>query len=171
MNIDEDTQDEDVPSYRKDKTMLRDRDGEPRPIGAGFGISLGTIGSLLVICLLGGAMYGCPQYNVYKSRLDGEAELAQAEYSKRVVVQTAQAKKDSAQFEADAEVIRAGGVARANEIIGNSLKDNEAYLRYLWITDLAGNNRSPSVIYVPTETNLPILEATRHLVPPAPPAK
>ena len=147
--------------------MLRDRDGEPRPIVAGFGIGLGGVGSLLVIVLLGGAMYGCPQYNVYSSRLAGEAELAGAEYSKKVAVQTSQAKKEAAQFEADAEVIRAGGVARANQIIGDSLKNNEAYLRYLWITDLAGNNRSPSVIYVPTETNLPILEATRNLVPPA----
>ena len=62
---------------------------------------------------------------------------------------------------ADVEVARAKGVAQANQIIGDSLKDNEAYLRYLWITDLSSNNRSPTVIYVPTEANLPILEATR----------
>jgi len=138
-------------------------------IGGGFGFGFGTACSLAAIGLLCGGLYGCPQYNVYSQRLDGEAELAKAEYSKKVAVQTSQAKKEAAQYEADAEVIRAGGVARANQIIGDSLKNNEAYLRYLWITDLAGNNRSPSVIYVPTETNLPILEATRNLTPP--PAK
>ena len=58
------------------------------------------------------------------------------------------------------EVERAKGVASANKIIGDSLKDNEAYLRYLWITDMT-NNKAPSVIYVPTEANIPILEAGR----------
>jgi hypothetical protein len=103
-------------------------------------------------------LYGCPQYAVYSQRLEGEAELAKAEYSKKVAVQTAQATKDSAQLLADAEVLRAGGVAKANAIIGNSLKDNEAYLKYLWITDVAGG-KAPTVIYVPTEANIPILEA------------
>lgn len=120
---------------------------------------LSMIGTLFVIVLLAGSMYGCPQYNVYSSRMAGEAELAQAEYSKQVAVQTATAKKASAQLEADAEVIRAGGVAKANAIIGDSLKGNEAYLRYLFINDLA--NTKNQVIYIPTEAALPILEATR----------
>ena len=48
-------------------------------------------------------------------------------------------------------------MAAANEIIGQSLKNNEAYLRYLWIQNLeSGSN---SVVYVPTEAGLPILEA------------
>lgn len=121
-------------------------------------ISLSMCGTLALFALIAGGMYGCPQYNVYQSRLAGEAELAQAEYSKQVAVQTATAKKASAQLEADAEVIRAGGVAKANAIIGDSLKDNEAYLKYLWITDVAGA-KAPTVIYVPTEANIPILEA------------
>ncbi|MGD9276296.1 MAG: hypothetical protein PVJ67_03935 [Candidatus Pacearchaeota archaeon] len=44
-------------------------------------------------------------------------------------------------------------------IIGTSLQNNEAYLRYLWIDNL--QNEHNQVIYVPTETNLPILEASR----------
>ena len=60
---------------------------------------------------------------------------------------------------AQAEVERAKGVAEANEIIGESLKENEAYLRYLWIIGL--QDGSSEVIYIPTEANLPILEATR----------
>lgn len=115
------------------------------------------IGCFVFFACVGGGMYGCPQYNVYSHRLDGEAELARAEYSKRVAVQTAQAQKDSAQLLADAEVLRAGGVAKANAIIGDSLKDNEAYLRYLFINELS--NTKNQVIYVPTEAQLPILEA------------
>lgn len=120
---------------------------------------LGTIGTLIFICCLAGGMYGCPQYNVYSQRLEGEAELAKAEYSRQVAVREAQAKRDSAALLAEAEVTRAGGVAKANQIIGESLKDNEAYLRYLFVNELA--NTKNQVIYVPTEAQLPILEATR----------
>lgn len=116
--------------------------------------------SLTTLVLLGAVafgMWGCPQYGVYSQRLAGEAELANAEYSKKVAVQTAQAKKDSATLLAEAEVMRAEGVAKANKIIGDSLKGNEAYLRYLWIDKLEGSKQQ--VIYVPTETGLPLLEA------------
>ena len=102
--------------------------------------------------------WGCPNYNVYEQRLAGEAELAKANYSKQVAVQEAQAKMDSAKLLADAEVLRAQGVAKANKIIGDSLKENEAYLRYLWINNLE-NAKDNQVIYVPTEAGLPILEA------------
>lgn len=53
--------------------------------------------------------------------------------------------------------MRAEGVAKANKIIGDSLKGNEAYLRYLWIDKLEGSKQQ--VIYVSTETGLPLLEA------------
>lgn len=123
-------------------------------------ISLSTVGAVLLFALIAFSMWGCPQYNVYSQRLDGEAELAKAEYSRQVAVREAQAKKDSASLLADAEVARAKGVAQANQIIGDSLKGNEAYLKYLWITDVTGN-KTPTVIYVPTEANIPILEAGR----------
>lgn len=112
---------------------------------------------LLGIVLVGGCMIGYPQYSVYQQRLEGEAELAKSLAAKQVAVQSALAKRDSAQMLADAEIIRATGVAQANKIIGDSLHNNEAYLRYLWIQNLeAGNNQ---VIYIPTEGGLPILEA------------
>ena len=117
---------------------------------------------LIVLFLIGAFMAIGPQYGVWQQGLEGQAELAKADYSKKVAVQEAQAKLDSSTLLANAEIERAKGVAKANEIIGNSLKDNEAYLRYLWITDVAGANVDKSVVYVPTEANLPILEATRN---------
>ncbi|MBR8188585.1 hypothetical protein KDW82_05860 [Burkholderia vietnamiensis] len=131
-----------------------------------FLISASGIGALAIATLAGGLLYGCPQYRVYSQRMDGEAELAQANYSKQVQVQDAKAKLESAQAYADAEVIRAQGVARANAIIGNSLRDNEAYLRYLWINKLSDSEgKGGQVIYVPTEAGLPILEASRLQMP------
>jgi hypothetical protein len=50
--------------------------------------------------------------------------------------------------------------------IGDSLKGNEAYLRYLWINNSDGNG-DKQVIYVPTEAGLPILEAGRLKAPAA----
>ncbi len=71
---------------------------------------------------------------------------------------------ESAKSLAMAEVERAKGVAEANQIIGESLKGNESYLRYLWIQGLQYG--SSEVIYIPTEANLPILEASRKLQKP-----
>lgn len=112
---------------------------------------------MFVVLVLGGGLWGCPNYKVYAQRLEGEAELAKAEYSKKVMVQDALAKKESAKSLSEAEVIRADGVAQANKIIGDSLKGNEAYLRYMWIRSL--DDGKNEVIYVPTEAGLPILEA------------
>lgn len=120
-----------------------------------FGI---TSAAILIVAAL---MAGLPQYNVYRQRLDGQAQLAHAQASKEVAVAEAKAKMESASLLAEAEVLRAKGVAQANQIIGQSLRDNEAYLRYLWIIDVAGASTDKTVVYVPTESNLPILEASR----------
>lgn len=118
----------------------------------GIGIVLAIV---LFLSFIG--LWGCPQYAIYAQKMDGEAELAKASYSKQVAVQEAQAKMNAADLLAQAEVRRAEGVAKANKIIGDSLKENEAYLRYLWIDKLEGAKNE--VIYVPTEAGLPILEA------------
>jgi hypothetical protein len=113
----------------------------------------------IVILLVAIWMFTYPKYRVWQQGLEGEAELKRAEQNRKIAVQEAEAKKEAAKSLADAEIIRAQGVAKANEIIGGSLKGNEEYLRYLWIDNLEkGNN---SVIYVPTEAGLPILEANR----------
>lgn len=115
------------------------------------------------ILLLAVVIFGVigPFYGVWHAEMSGRAELANADYSKQVAVQTAKAKADSAQYEAQAEVTRAGGVAQANKIIGESLKDNEQYLRYLWVNALNERTGQSEVIYVPTEANIPIMEAGR----------
>jgi len=100
-----------------------------------------------------------PSYNIYMKELRGKADLAEATYNRQIAVQEAEAKKEASKSLADAEVIRAQGVAKANEIIGQSLNNNEAYLRYLWIDSL--HDQQHQIIYVPTESNLPLLEAGR----------
>ena len=114
---------------------------------------------LLILVVIIFWMFGYPRYRVWQQGLEGEAELKRAEQNRKIAVQEAEAKKEAAKSLADAEVIRAEGVAKANAIIGNSLKGNEDYLRYLWIDNLEKNQNA--VIYVPTEAGLPILESGR----------
>lgn len=109
-----------------------------------------------IIILL--AMWLMPKYRIYRQDLAGQANLRQQEWEKKILIEGAKAKKESATLEAEAEIERAKGVSKANEIISDSLKGNEAYLRYLWIDKMADNQ---NVIYVPTEAGLPILEAGR----------
>lgn len=113
---------------------------------------------LLVVAFVGLAMFGIPKYSVYAEEMSGQAELAKATGNRKIKIQEAEATKEAAKLLAAAEVERAKGVAEANRIIGDSLKGNEAYLRYLWINGLQ-QGATPQVVYVPTEAGLPILEA------------
>ncbi len=143
---------------------MYDEKTTPIPTGkiVGYsGLLLSIILGLIVLC-----MWGCPRYSVYSARKEGEALLAHAQSSKEVAVATAKAKMESATYEAQADTIRAHGIAASNKIIGNSLKDNPDYLKWLWIDELS---KQQNIIYVPTEANLPILEANRFK--PIPPAK
>lgn len=101
------------------------------------------------------------KYNLWASALRGEAELKRADWNRQITVREAQAKMDSSHLLAEAEIERAKGVAQANKIIGDSLKENEGYLRYLWIDSL--QHTSNQIIYIPTEAGLPVLEASRKI--------
>lgn len=101
--------------------------------------------------------YIVPQYSVWEQQKQGEAELAKATANRQIKIQEAKATEEASKSLADAEIIRATGVAKANQIIGDSLKGNEAYLHYLWLHGLEDTKNQ--VIYVPTEANFPILEA------------
>ena len=123
-------------------------------------ITITSFAAILLISGIAGAMVGCPKYEVYQQRMAGEALLAHAQSSKEVAVSEAKAKMEAATLLAQAEVERAKGVAQANKIIGDSLKNNEEYLRYLFVNNLESTKNQ--VIYIPTEANLPILEANRN---------
>ena len=108
-----------------------------------------------VVIILAVMFVGGPLYGVWQQSLSGKAELQKAEYTRKVAVLEAQAKKDSAQQLAEAEIIRAQGVAKANQIIGESLKDNPAYLQYLWITQ-GEENANRTVYMIPSNGGAPV---------------
>lgn len=112
--------------------------------------------SLLLInnCIVVGLFV--PPVEIWLAETKGRAQLAEAEFSKKIAIETSKAKLESSELEGQAEIIRAEAAAKANKILGDSLKNNEAYLRYLWIHNI---NATKEVYYIPTEAGLPILEA------------
>ena len=114
-----------------------------------------VVGATVVI---GGLVFGLPQYNVWTKTLNGKALLQEQEYVRQVKVLEAKALKDAAVLQAEAEVERAKGAASANKILGESLKGNSEYLQYLYIQNLenSDNSKEKTVIYVPTERGIPI---------------
>lgn len=96
---------------------------------------------------------------VKEREIEGKKILAEAEWTRKIKVASAKAEREAAIELAGVEIERAKGVAEANKIIGESLKGNEGYLRYLWIQGLQDGKNS--TIYIPTEAGLPILEAGR----------
>lgn len=122
---------------------------------------VGAITALLIL-VVGGGLGSCAAYNsvrVWNAETAGRAQLAEAGSNRQIAVLEAQARRDSAAMDSDAEIIRARGLAEANRIVANSLGGPEGYLRYLYIQKLAQSQNQ--IIYVPTEAGLPVLEAGR----------
>lgn len=121
-----------------------------------FGIG----GFILIVSFIFGFLSIGTKYRLWSSSIRGEAQLREAEWNRRIVVREAEAKRDAASLLAEAEIERAKGVAQANKIIGDSLKNNTDYLHYLWIDSL--QHTKDRIIYIPTEAGLPILESGRN---------
>ena len=114
---------------------------------------------VLVVVLLGVAMaFVIPWYNVWSQDMEGKAEFAKAEQNRKIKIEEARANLEAEKLNAQAEVERAKGAAEAIRIENGSI--TPTYIQYLWVrqqSDLSDK----TVIYIPTETNLPLLESTR----------
>lgn len=73
------------------------------------GIIVATAAILILCGGISGCMYGYPQYSVYASRMDGQAQLAEAQGSRQALVAQAQAEKEAAVLRADAASSRVAG--------------------------------------------------------------
>ena len=113
-----------------------------------------------VTLIIAGLAWAWPTYHVWHQHMIGAAELAKAEYTKKVLIQDAMAREESAKHLASAEVERAKGAAESMVIISDKL--NDLYLHSLWLQDLGHAERNgTAVIYVATEAGIPITEAGR----------
>jgi regulator of protease activity HflC (stomatin/prohibitin superfamily) len=114
----------------------------PLPI---IGIIAGTILFIL------SAMFGLPVYSVWQQGLKGEAELARAQQSRQIAVAQALAEREAA-------TARAQAIA----IMGEAAHKYPEYRHQEFIGAFAEalrEGRINQIIYVPTESQIPILEA------------
>lgn len=99
-----------------------------------------------------------PWYNVWSQEMEGKAEFAKAEQNRKIKIEEAKANLEAEKLNAQAEIERAKGAAEAIRIENGSI--TPAYIQYLWVRQQSDLSNK-TVIYIPTETNLPILESTR----------
>jgi regulator of protease activity HflC (stomatin/prohibitin superfamily) len=115
----------------------------------------------LIAMVVAGALAGCPSYNVYMARKSGEAILAEAQSSRLAKVAEAKARFESAQFDAQAEVVRAKGTKDANNIVISSFGSTEERLDYLRIQAMHDGMQKGTVIYVPTDNLIPTMKMNK----------
>lgn len=118
--------------------------------------------SLIAAIILSGIAWiliGYPTWNVWASRKAGEADLQKAMNEQQIQIAIAQARYDAAELNKKAAIVEAEAVAEQIKRIGDQLTHHDLFLRWQWIKMM--ENREGQTIYVPTEANLPILEASR----------
>lgn len=113
---------------------------------------------ILIFGLISLTMWGCPQYGVWRAELSGKAEFVKAEQNRKIKIEEAKANLEAEKLNAQAEIERAKGAAEAIRIENGAI--SPTYIQYLWVRQQQNLN-DKTVIYIPTETNLPVLEAGR----------
>lgn len=117
------------------------------------------ITTTLFVGLVLGSMFGYPKYKVWSAEQNGKAQFAEAEQNRRIKIEEAKANLEAEKLNAQAEIERAKGAAEAIKIENGSITPE--YIQYLWVRQ-QGSISDKTVIYIPTEANLPILEANRN---------
>ena len=121
-------------------------------------VGISIIG-LIILVIIGAFMFGYPRYKVWQQEMAGKAEFAKAEQNRKIKIEEARANLEAEKLNAQAEIERAKGAAKAIEIENGSI--TPTYIQYLWVRQQADLG-DKTVIYIPTEGNLPILEASRN---------
>jgi regulator of protease activity HflC (stomatin/prohibitin superfamily) len=115
------------------------------------------LGSLaLFIAMIVIYMAVMPNYRVYSQELRGQAALAEAQSSKMIQVEQAKGELESSKLRAE-----------AISIIGQAAQDFPEYRKQEFIGAFGqalSDGTINQIIYVPTEANIPIMEAGKRPV-------
>jgi regulator of protease activity HflC (stomatin/prohibitin superfamily) len=124
----------------------------------------GTVATVIIVGAIIGGIIGVvwviqpvrvmvAEYSVKTAELHGSAELKRAEQNRQILVEQARAERDAAQLTADAIAI-----------VGQAAKDFPEYRQQEFIRafgEAVKDHAVNTVIYVPTEGNIPVTEAGR----------
>jgi hypothetical protein len=140
------------------------------PVAKESGGEMDTMTSDIIMWVVGIAvlitawvLFGYPHWRVWASHQEGLADLMMAKNEQQIQIAQAQSRLDAANLNKKAAIIEAEAVAEQIKAIGGELTHHDLYLRWQWIKMMEErpDEGDHSVIYVPTEANLPILEANR----------
>lgn len=114
---------------------------------------IAVISGSIISCVVFIAIYMAviPKYRVYSQELRGQAALAEAKSSKQVQVEQARGELESSKLRAE-----------AIKIIGEAAQEYPEYRNQEFIGafgEALREGQIEQIIYVPTESNIPILEA------------
>ena len=114
--------------------------------------------SFLAFLVLNGLLFGGSalyrQYDVWSMEMQGKARLAEASQSRQILVEQAKAEKDAAIERAE-----------AIKIIGKAAQDFPEYRQQEYMAafgEALREGKMSQIIYIPTEANIPIMEASRN---------
>lgn len=124
-------------------------------------LSIGIwVGGVIAAFILFWSLWGYPRWRVWASHQEGLADLTRAQNEQQIQIAQAKSRLAAADFNRQAAVIEADAVSLQIEKIGKQLTEHDLYLKWQWIK-MMEERQYGETIYVPTEANMPILEATR----------
>lgn len=106
---------------------------------------------IAAIVIIAGMMFGLPQYSVWQQEMAGKARLAEATQSRQILIEQARAEKEAATLQAE-----------AIKIMGEAAQKYPEYRKQEFIGafgEALKAGKISQIIYVPTEANIPVLEA------------
>ena len=115
------------------------------------GIIVGAV--IFVIVLIFALMVGYRYYSVWSMEMQGKAKLAEATQSRQIQIEQARSEREAA-------ALRAEAIA----IVGKAAKEFPEYRLQEFLGAFAEALKEGNInqiMYVPTEANIPITEATR----------
>lgn len=115
--------------------------------------------TIVIVAALVGCFVAITYYYVCRQGMSGKAEFTKAEQNRKIKIEEAKANLEVEKLNAQAEVERAKGAAEAIKIENGSI--TPLYIQYLWVRQQSNLN-DKTVVYILTETNLPVLEASRN---------
>jgi regulator of protease activity HflC (stomatin/prohibitin superfamily) len=119
------------------------------------------VAAVITVLILFWSLVGYPKWRVWAAHQAGLADLQRAKNEQQIQVSVAQGRLDAAELNKQAAVIEAQAVSLQIKEIGEQLTKHDLYLRWQWIKMMEESESYRETIYVPTEANLPILEASR----------
>jgi regulator of protease activity HflC (stomatin/prohibitin superfamily) len=140
-----------IRDLQKELTEARRWAGSP---GAWIrGVTTVVLATILVAGLVGGVMFGLPIYRVWAAEYNGRAILVQAEQTRQVLITQAVAEREAALARSE-----------AIQIVGQAAQDFPEYRYQEFLGAFAEalkDGKVNQIIYVPTEANIPLMEAGR----------